>query len=551
MPFPVFVLVSSLIAAATAGATLLLRRRPGLAAPAALVGTAGLLIFHGPGFFRLFPVDDAFILFRYSKNLANGLGPNWNSEGHVEGYTSFLWMAVLAGMDKAGIDIVAGARALAWASILGTLVIVWRIWKLWADEHPGSGLDSPAVLAIALLGLGLADGVSFWGFSGMETPLFMLLLAFAAYLYLAEQRGSAVPWSALAFVAVALTRPEGAIAAGVTGAFVVAEVAYAEDRPRAIARAAAWGALFVGLYGSYFLWRYSYYDYLFPNTFYAKAGPTTAVLNRGVDYILAALLNYQLLAMFGGLALLTLLPRLRRDAAYIGALTLALLGAVAIEGGDSFGHGRFIAPLLPLMYLSGVAGFAVLLRRLPFDVRQSGVAAGVFLAVAGLMLLRGSNNPYLPEERYNAEDRRMLGEWLSERTPPDYTIAAFAIGTLGYYSDRDMLDLLGLNDVTIGHTDIPNFGSGIAGHEKFNPTYVYEEVRPEIIITGDSSPGPQTLEELQRLLSIAALPAKAAYFIDPRAWELYDVRSVMIEGRWFNFLQRRDTIAELEATGLQ
>ena len=167
------------------------------------------------------------------------------------------------------------------------------------------------------------------------------------------------------------------------------------------------------------------------------------------------------------------------------------------------------------------------------------------------MLLRGSNNPYLPEERYNAEDRRMLGEWLSEYTPPDYTIAAFAIGTLGYYSDRDMLDLLGLNDVTIGHTDIPNFGSGIAGHEKFNPTYVYEEVRPEIIITGDSSPGPQTLEELQRSQSIAALPAKAAYFIDPRVWELYDVRSVLIEGRWFNFLQRGDTIAELEAPGLQ
>src|SRR4051812_35207028 len=41
-----------------------------------------------------FTVDDAFITFRYSQNLAAGYGPTFNPGvlPHAEGYTSFLWM---------------------------------------------------------------------------------------------------------------------------------------------------------------------------------------------------------------------------------------------------------------------------------------------------------------------------------------------------------------------------------------------------------------------------------------------------------------------------
>src|SRR3990170_3251258 len=260
MPFPLFVLTSSVIAVATATATVALSRRRWLAVGAALTGAAGLLVFHGPGFFNLFPVDDAFISFRYSKHRADGLGPDWNSEGHVEGYTSFLWMALLAGIDKAGLDLLDGARVLAWGSLLGTLVAMAAIWRLWSRDHAGSGSDSPAVLAVALLAVAIADGVAFWGFSGMETPLFMLLLTGGAYCYFLEQRGGRYPWSALVFVAAALTRPEGLAAAGVTGAFTLAGLAQPVERKRALLRAVAWGAAFLALYGAYFLWRYTYYD---------------------------------------------------------------------------------------------------------------------------------------------------------------------------------------------------------------------------------------------------------------------------------------------------
>jgi len=544
MPFPLFVLTSSVIAVATAGATLALSSRRSLAIGAALFGAFGLLVFHGPGFVNLFPVDDAYITFRYSQHLADGLGPDWNSDGHVEGYTSFLWMALLAGLDKAGLDLLDSARLLAWLALFGTLATMAAIWRLWARDHAGSGIDSPVVLAIALLAVAIADGVAFWGFSGMETPLFMLLLTAGAYLYLLERRGGRYPWSALVFVAAALTRPEGLVAAGVTGAFVLAEVAQPLDRQRTLQRAIAWGAIVLALYGAYFLWRYTYYDSLLPNTFYAKVGPSSGVVERGADYITSALVNYYLLATFAGAAVLLTLPRLRWDGAYLIALVAAMLGAVALEGGDSFGHGRFIAPLLPLAYLSGLAGFAVLLRRLPIDARQASAGAAVLLTVAGLVLLRGSDNPYVPQERRNAADRQLLGEWLRDNTPPDFTIAAFAVGSVAYYSDRDVLDMLGLNDRTIARTDVDGFGAGIAGHEKYNVDYALDVVRPDIIITGDGEPGPLDIVTYRTQQSGAGgLPAKVAYMSDPRVWERYQLRSVEIDGRWFNFLQRADTLS--------
>ncbi|MDZ4375114.1 MAG: MltA domain-containing protein, partial [Phenylobacterium sp.] len=280
-------------------------------------GAAGISLPAGRAYFNHFPVDDAFIIFRYSRNLADGLGPTWNSEGRVEGYTSFLWMALPAGLSKLGFDLIESARVLAWGSLAATFFVVYRIWKLWADEHEGTGLDSPVVLAVALLAVAMTDGIAFWGFSGMETPLLTLLLTGGAYLYLLERRRGGPPWSAVAFVAAAMTRPEALIAAGVTGAFTVVDALHEPDRRRALIHASSWVGLFAPLYGSYFLWRYAYYDYLLPNTYYAKADPTRAVVARGFDYVRNGALQYQLLPMFGGAAALLTMPRLRQDAAYL------------------------------------------------------------------------------------------------------------------------------------------------------------------------------------------------------------------------------------------
>jgi len=546
MPFPAFVVISFAGAAATLLVTYGLSDRPGLAAAAAFAGAAGLALFHGPGYFSFpLPLDDAFITLRYSQHLADGLGPNWNSEGRVEGYTSFLWMGLLAGVAKLGFDLMSAMRVFEAVSVFAAYLAVYGIWRRWADENQDSGLDSPVVLAAVLVALSLTDGLAFWGFSGLETPLFMALLTSSAYLYLRERRNGGLPWSAAALAATAMTRPEGLIAAAVTGAFTLAGAFSAADRGRA-RRALAWAAVFAVLWGSYFLWRYAYYDYLFPNTFYAKVGLTSAVFNRGLAYVTDYGLRYHLLVMFGGAAVLLGNPRLRGDVAYVLAIGGAMLLGVVIEGGDSFSHGRFVVPLLPLLFLAGISGLATLVKRVVVEPRQAAIVAVVALSLGGLSLLPSSYDALLPIDRQDHQERRLLGRWLNDNTPPDYTIAAFAVGAIAYYSERDMLDLLGINDVTIAHTEIANFGQGIAGHERYNIDYTLDVVQPEIIVFGDAEPGPLTTAKLRaRTAGPGGLEVGRALFHDPRLWERYQVRSVNIEGRWFNFLQRTDTIGEL------
>ena len=95
------------------------------------------------------------------------------------------------------------------------------------------------------------------------------------------------------------------------------------------------------------------------------------------------------------------------------------------------------------------------------------LVAGTGLVLAALALLPNSYDPLVPLGQRGIEQRRLLGSWLNEHTPPDYTIADFQIGAIAYYGiDRNFLDLLGLNDVFIAHTDVDRFGAGVPGHEK-------------------------------------------------------------------------------------
>lgn len=552
MPFPAFAVGSAALAVATMAVTLVLAERRWLAVGAGFAGATALLLFHGPVYFDFYH-DDAYITLRYSRHLADGLGPNWNSTGRVEGYTTFLWMATLAALAKLGFDLVDTSRVLDFLSILGTFAAVFGIWKLWSEEDPESGVASPVIPVAVFLGLALTDGVAFWGFSGMETPLFMALVTAGAYCYFRERRGGMVPWSAVVIAAAALARPEGLVVAAVTGAFVGAGAMDTKDRRRAVQKAALWGAVFLLLYGSYFLWRYSYYDYLLPNTYYAKSSPSVGIFSRGLGYITTAGLNYHLIAMFAGALVLLGRARLRHDSLYIIALTGALLAGIVFDGGDDFGHGRFITPMLPLLFLGGLAGFGVLLKRAAFEPMQAALVATVALSLAGLSLLPHSYNPALARGREADHERSLIGTWLNEHTPPDYTIAAYAIGAISYYGhDRAFLDLLGLSDVMIAHTHVPDLGSGLLGHEKYNIDYVLDVVRPEIIVVNDADERALTKDELRHLFSIPSpVEGRNKLLTDPRLWERYEARSLNINGKWFNFLQRADTVDELQGPGLQ
>src|SRR4249920_1270831 len=66
--------------------------------------------------------DDAFISFRYAKNLVEGRGLVYNTGERVEGYTNFLWTVIIAAGMGLGIDPVTLAIGLGIIFSLATIL---------------------------------------------------------------------------------------------------------------------------------------------------------------------------------------------------------------------------------------------------------------------------------------------------------------------------------------------------------------------------------------------------------------------------------------------
>src|SRR5256885_15747624 len=78
-----------------------------------LVPAALALLVFGLLIVRYWPftVDDTYITLRYAANLAAGQGPSWNVRSQpIEGYTSFLWMLLMAVPHALHLDAVLAAK---------------------------------------------------------------------------------------------------------------------------------------------------------------------------------------------------------------------------------------------------------------------------------------------------------------------------------------------------------------------------------------------------------------------------------------------------------
>ncbi|NJP07335.1 MAG: hypothetical protein HC837_17785 [Chloroflexaceae bacterium] len=121
-------------------------------------------------------LDDAFISFRYAKNLIEGGGFTFNPGGElVEGYTNFLWTIIMAAALAVGLEPVMTAQWLCSGIAITTLLVSYHLARAWWPNRPWVLLP-PLILAFnpSFL-LYTARG------SGMETALVTLLSLLALW----------------------------------------------------------------------------------------------------------------------------------------------------------------------------------------------------------------------------------------------------------------------------------------------------------------------------------------------------------------------------------
>ena len=255
-------------------------RRPALVAAGVLVVAVMALWAHA--FSYRFISDDAYISFRYSYNFAYHGELVFNLGARVEGYTNFLWTVLLGLLLKAGLSIEIMSQLLGGLFGAAVLVLVYLLGRLYRGGRP-----TPWELLAPVL-LAATGGFAVWCSGGLETQLFAALVLGGITASIAERGGQlAHPYSAALFALAAMTRPEGLFFFGLTGLHRYGANVIAERRWWPKASDLAWALAFLMPFGLFFLWRYDYYGYPFPNTFYVKAGgePLQMMRKWGLPYL--------------------------------------------------------------------------------------------------------------------------------------------------------------------------------------------------------------------------------------------------------------------------
>lgn len=243
-----------------------------------LIGSISLLHYLVYTIAQPFFIEDAGISFAYARNLAEGEGlVSYAGGERVEGYSNALWVFLLAAFHLVGINPWVSSKLLGAALGLLALPLAFGLTRrALADIVP---LDSRRLDGLALLApliLALSQQIVLWNASGLENALFGLLLLAGAWRGCVEQEreaagGYALPLSAFFFFLLTMTRPEGMMyaAAGLGGRVVSAAL---NRRPRAVLELLLAFALPYALYNG---WRYLWFAWPYPNTYYGKLGAGT------------------------------------------------------------------------------------------------------------------------------------------------------------------------------------------------------------------------------------------------------------------------------------
>ena len=365
--------------------------RLALYAAACLVWLALLAWFASVSWFL---TDDAFISFRYARNLLEGHGLVFNPGERVEGYTNFLWVMELAAIWGAlGIRPEHSAPWLSVGFTAGTLgALLWWAARMQGLRHRGLA----AWMALGLV-CGSATFAVWTSGGGLETrqfTFFVLSAVVCLSLYRSSRRGLLA--ASLSLGLAVLTRPEGALIAVVClGWFAVQRLV--DERRLSLGRDGlrdllALAAPFAILTAAHFLFRYAYYGEWMPNTYYAKF--VRPWWDMGFYYYAVAALETGLY-LLGPLALVGAWARWRnaRDGAY--ALALLCIGVHALSvmrlGGDHFGWRPldFYWPLLALPAVEGILHLGSLGGGIAGSARalRTGMQARVFRSARVWVLL--------------------------------------------------------------------------------------------------------------------------------------------------------------------
>ncbi|HET9939599.1 MAG TPA: glycosyltransferase family 39 protein [Candidatus Eisenbacteria bacterium] len=377
-----------------------------------------------------FSLDDSWIYAQMARNVATGHGFAFNPGEPVAGSTGPLYTFILALFYALFHEVVWSAKIFGIACLAGSAFAIYRAVRALVPERPGAALAAGLLLATAPALL--------WGsVSGMEITLYLLLVSLGIDAYARGRPNLAtLLWSVGVWV-----RPDG---------LFLAMLALVFGPPREIWKRALCAAPPIL---AFLAFNHAIGGHWMPQTVGVKAhfgivtshtvnmirewGALWGVPYRSTDDLEEPVLLLALLAI-GAVLLFRRRPIL---ALYAIGFPIAL----SLFREHSASHKRYILYVIPFGITLAAVGLGGIASRL------GGKRGGAALAALGgaclvwqLAIARGEAETHGWNVQNINEMQRTMGEFARRVTKPGDRIAANDIGAIGYFSERPVVDLVGL-----------------------------------------------------------------------------------------------------------
>ena len=519
-----------------------------------------------------FVTDDAYISFVYARNFAEHGELVFNLGDPVEGYTNFLWTFVLGVLLVVGLQPEVTALALGIAFACATLVVVARTIEYLQGDHDSSGDATGAPdwpwSSVAPALLCFSAGYACWASGGLETQMFTFLCALALYCY-ARGGHPEVPdgrWLRRAGIALALaamTRPEGLLLTALVGVHRLVSNLVRERRLLPVRQEWLFLAWFLALWAPWYAWRFWYYGYPFPNTYYVKAagepppGYAAALTKGGLYYVWQWAIQTKAVYLSPLIAAGLLWARPGSRRLYYGSLAglfaVVYLGYTVRVGGDFMGLHRFIMPVFVICAIGAALGLALVVRT---AVRwlpglSPGRRPAVLALALSLPLVVGHASDQISLTRTSMKwgnwaadhgidtpaflriytlDRAAIGEHMRDCFQDgDFSIVGGA-GAQPYKARMRAIDVFGLVSERVAHEVPPT--KARAGHNKWAPNKLLLAHEPDFVFS---------------CYSIHRQPKRPHFNCSPGFWRRNGYERVTLhiptlrqDGQYYSFFKRKD-----------
>ncbi|GJQ21613.1 MAG: hypothetical protein HBSIN02_19680 [Bacteroidia bacterium] len=414
--------------------------------------TGSFAYFSNKGFG--FPLDDPWIHLQFAKNLAeHGSFSYYKDEMPTSGSTAPLYTLLAA----AGFLVTHHEMILSYVlGVLAYIVAIVYFFKL--TERVFDGAILPALAGTVLFAL--EPRLHWAALSGMETTLFIALLLAAVHSY-QSQKGIM-----LGIVSGLLlwTRPEAVI----LYAAMAADWGFRRLTVPGAERKALWsrspwlvqaGAIACVLGLGYAGFNLSLSGSILPNTYAAKLAyysGTGTDFPRAVFHWLTGNHIVIVSVLAGGGILQSLFQAVRRqpsDTVLPLLFTVGLFTSYWMKLPYLYQNGRYMMPILPFVILLGLSGLHWMSTRAgerfsrllsARTIRAVQITLMAFLIIQFALGVWDGRVLYQESCKYISDRQVRTALWIRDHLPQDAIVATHDVGALAYYSERRIVDMVGL-----------------------------------------------------------------------------------------------------------